>query len=389
ATLGKLRLGLRRSLNPPQKKIDNPCSSPNVSKPSSNDASSIINSKQKNKEDTRPRVFALFSKRKSSSGSAVLAPAAEHKAATKLLGPPTTLEASKLKVELTLLVFRNAPSITIQEDVSTNYDKHVITTKIVVKFRNMEGDRRVRAAAFCWLPVFSFHRSNVDQRKNISFACPAAPSHNTDGIHIGKSSGITIMRSFIGTGDDCVSLGPGSENISVYDVRCGPGHGISVGSLGRYDDEEPLKGIYVSNCTLTGTDNGFRIKTLAVSPTGRSPPSLASNFRFEDIKKPQVCNLCAKALESQSRKPDVKQSQQLSNPSVVTTDTTIESDQIKNLSASSTAKIAEKSKERSGATRDVSNMASATSQKSTVERVQSKNLKGLFDFSDSREEQVA
>ncbi|KAF6145737.1 hypothetical protein GIB67_016186 [Kingdonia uniflora] len=70
-------------------------------------------------------------------------------------------------------------------------------------------------------------------------------SHNTDGIHLGKSSGITIMRSLIGPGDDCVSLSPGSENISVYDVRCGPSHGISAGSFGRYDDEEPLKGIYL------------------------------------------------------------------------------------------------------------------------------------------------
>ncbi|KAF6145686.1 hypothetical protein GIB67_002780 [Kingdonia uniflora] len=105
-----------------------------------------------------------------------------------------------------------------------------------------------------------------------------------------------------------------------------------------------------------------------------NPPAMFFDF-FELEKKTQVCNLFAKALESQSRKLDVKQSQQLSNPSVVTTDTTIESDQIKNLSASSTPKIVGKSKEHSGATRDASNMASATSQKSTIERVQSKNFK--------------
>ncbi|KAF6147186.1 hypothetical protein GIB67_009578 [Kingdonia uniflora] len=83
ATLEKLRLGSRRSLNPPPEedmmKIDNPHSSPEVSKPNSNDALSIINTKQQNKEDSDPRVFALFSKCKSSSGGVVLSLADEHK----------------------------------------------------------------------------------------------------------------------------------------------------------------------------------------------------------------------------------------------------------------------------------------------------------------------
>ncbi|KAF6167671.1 hypothetical protein GIB67_031254 [Kingdonia uniflora] len=122
---------------------------------------------------------------------------------------------------------------------------------------------------------------------------------------------------------------------------------------------------------LKSTKN--QINSLSVEDVQQhtNPPAMF----FELEKKPQARNLCTKTLESQSRKPDVKQSQQLSNPSVVTTDTTIESDQIKNLLASSTPKIAGKSKECSGATMNVSNMASATSRKSTIERVQSKNLK--------------
>ncbi|KAL2247320.1 UNVERIFIED_CONTAM: Polygalacturonase [Sesamum indicum] len=57
-------------------------------------------------------------------------------------------------------------------------------------------------------------------------------SPNTDGIHLGRDTMINIKDSIIKTGDDCVSIGDESKEIHIQNVTCGPGHGISVGSLG-------------------------------------------------------------------------------------------------------------------------------------------------------------
>jgi len=102
---------------------------------------------------------------------------------------------------------------------------------------------------------------------------------------VGRSSQITITNADIGTGDDCISFGAGTQDITVNQVTCGPGHGISVGSLGKYQSEEPVSGIRVTGATLSNTDNGVRIKTWPASSSG-----VASDIHFEDVVMNNVAN---------------------------------------------------------------------------------------------------
>jgi len=70
----------------------------------------------------------------------------------------------------------------------------------------------------------------IDGCKNVKvqgvkvFASGSSP--NTDGIHVESSVRVTILSSNIGTGDDCVSIGKGTTNLWIEDMKCGPGHGI-------------------------------------------------------------------------------------------------------------------------------------------------------------------
>lgn len=125
--------------------------------------------------------------------------------------------------------------------------------------------------------------------KNLTFQHFTITAHdeslNTDGIHIGRSKDIKIIDSDIGTGDDCISLGHGSRQITIEGVTCAPGHGISIGSLGKSQNEESVSGIFVKNCTISNTQNGVRIKSWPALFGGS-----ASDIHFEDIIMKNVSN---------------------------------------------------------------------------------------------------
>ncbi|CAN1129806.1 Exopolygalacturonase (Fragment) [Linum perenne] len=123
--------------------------------------------------------------------------------------------------------------------------------------------------------------------KNLHLKAPA-DSPNTDGIHISQSSLVKVTRSVIETGDDCVGIIHGCTDVSIKRVTCGPGHGISIGSLGKYKDEKNVVGITVKNCTLKGTTNGVRIKTYAGSPPGQASKMIFEDIVMEDVKHPII-----------------------------------------------------------------------------------------------------
>eukprot|EP00268_Persea_americana_P018109 TRINITY_DN18934_c0_g1_i2.p1 TRINITY_DN18934_c0_g1~~TRINITY_DN18934_c0_g1_i2.p1 ORF type:complete len:176 (+),score=23.25 TRINITY_DN18934_c0_g1_i2:109-636(+) len=93
-------------------------------------------------------------------------------------------------------------------------------------------------------------------------------SPNTDGIHVQESTGVTITGTGIKTGDDCISVGPGTTNLWIEQIACGPGHGISIGSLGKELEEAGAQNVTVKTVSFTGTENGLRIKSWGRPSTG-------------------------------------------------------------------------------------------------------------------------
>ncbi|ONK59720.1 uncharacterized protein A4U43_C08F9690 [Asparagus officinalis] len=86
-------------------------------------------------------------------------------------------------------------------------------------------------------------------------------SPNTDGIHIANTQNIVISDCEIRTGDDCVSIVSGTRNVKGMNLFCGPGHGISIGSLGANNSRDRVSNVFMDTVTLHGTQNGVRIKT--------------------------------------------------------------------------------------------------------------------------------
>ncbi|XP_019103927.2 polygalacturonase [Beta vulgaris subsp. vulgaris] len=110
-------------------------------------------------------------------------------------------------------------------------------------------------------------------------------SPNTDGMNIQHSTRVSVYNSAIMTGDDCIAIGPGTQNMVINKIVCGPGHGISIGSMGNSLRENGVQNIMVSNVVFSKTTNGVRIKSWA-----RPSNSFVRGITFRNLVMRNVYN---------------------------------------------------------------------------------------------------
>ncbi|XP_022971171.1 polygalacturonase At1g48100-like isoform X2 [Cucurbita maxima] len=112
-------------------------------------------------------------------------------------------------------------------------------------------------------------------------------SPNTDGIHLQNSKDVLIHNTTLSCGDDCISIQTGCSNVYVQNINCGPGHGISIGSLGKDNTKACVSNITVRDVIMHNTMNGVRIKTWQ-GGLGVVQGVLFSNIQVSEVKIPIV-----------------------------------------------------------------------------------------------------
>ncbi|KAJ0095989.1 hypothetical protein Patl1_16110 [Pistacia atlantica] len=124
------------------------------------------------------------------------------------------------------------------------------------------------------------------QSVRISEVLVSAPgdSPNTDGIHISDSTNVILQDCKIGTGDDCISIVNGSSAIKMKRIYCGPGHGVSIGSLGKDNSTGIVTKVVLDTAFLRETTNGLRIKTW------QGGSGYVHGVRFENVRMEDVAN---------------------------------------------------------------------------------------------------
>ncbi|KAI3970493.1 hypothetical protein MKX01_024140 [Papaver californicum] len=143
-------------------------------------------------------------------------------------------------------------------------------------------------------------------KKNKENPCVAAPTavtidsssvvvvedltmRNSQQIHfqIYRSKTIRVFRVQIsapGDSNDCISIVNGSSIIKMKHIYCGPGHGITIGSLGKDNSKEMVTAVVLDTAVLKNTTNGLRIKTW------QGGSGYVRSVRFENVRMNEVEN---------------------------------------------------------------------------------------------------
>src|SRR3984885_14105993 len=90
---------------------------------------------------------------------------------------------------------------------------------------------------------------------------PPATARNRAGIDPSGSTNVSILHSYIRTGDDNVAIKAGkagaSSHITVAHNHFYSGHGMSIGS----ETSGGVSAVRVSDLSIDGADNGIRVKS--------------------------------------------------------------------------------------------------------------------------------
>jgi polygalacturonase len=120
---------------------------------------------------------------------------------------------------------------------------------------------------------------------------------NTDAIDPGTCTNVWITGCDIDTGDDDIVIKTGVTNALIENCTIKHGHGISVGS----GTTGGIHGMLVRNCTMDGTDNGIRIKSM------RGAGGLCENIHYTNIMMKDVTNAIVLDLNYvDNNRPDFK-----------------------------------------------------------------------------------
>ncbi|HLP24745.1 MAG TPA: glycoside hydrolase family 28 protein [Acidobacteriota bacterium] len=120
---------------------------------------------------------------------------------------------------------------------------------------------------------------------------------NTDAIDPGPGRNFLIRDCLIDTGDDDIVIKSGGTNILIENCTIKHGHGISIGS----ETTVGVRNMLVRNCTMEGTDNGIRIKSM------RGAGGLVENVRYTNIAMKDVDNAIVLQLDyTDNNRPDFR-----------------------------------------------------------------------------------
>ncbi|KAL6851907.1 hypothetical protein ACP4OV_020092 [Aristida adscensionis] len=134
-------------------------------------------------------------------------------------------------------------------------------------------------------------------------------SPETDGIHVSQSEDVRIMNASIKTGDDCISIETGTKNLYAFNTECGPGHGISIGSLGDHNSEAQVSYITIDTAHISGAMFGARIKSWQ-GGRGYATDIKFMNMVMDNVKNPIVIdqNYCTMVDPSKPKPCEQQQS---------------------------------------------------------------------------------